>query len=98
MSDKPVIIQINTPEGDVTKEVVWSELSLKELEYFYLELGFEEARMEYRERAGWDPAWYKRPPTFEENDWCFEWHKEHKGEDIPSWWTELKMKRSKESN
>jgi hypothetical protein len=92
MNDK-VTIQI-TDENGVTREqeVVWSELSKEELEFFYLELGFEEARLEYREREGWDPVWFKRPPTREEIDWKFKWAEEHKGEPIPSWWTPVKPK------
>lgn len=78
MSDK-VLIQIKTADGDVTKEVVWSEMGLEELLDFYLELGFEDARLEYREREGWDPVLYKRAPTFEDMDWWYEWQKENKG-------------------
>jgi hypothetical protein len=94
MSDNP-IIQITDKNGITRqREVVWSELSLEELKYFYLDLGFEEARLEYREREGWDPAWFKRPPTAEELDWSFDWAKEHKGEEIPNWWIEAKARRS----
>jgi hypothetical protein len=96
MSDK-VIIQIKTPDGDVTKEVVWSEMDLEELLYFYLDLGFEDARLEYRERDGWDPAWYKRQPTFEDMDWWYEWKKKNEGKEIPSWHIERRIKHAKES-
>lgn len=97
MSEK-VIIQIKTKDGDVTKEVVWSELSLEQLLEFYLELGFEDARLEYRERKGWDPAWYKRRPTFEDLDWWYTWNEKNLGEEIPSWHLEARIKHAKESN
>lgn len=95
MSDNP-IIQITDKDG-VTREreVIWSELSLEELKYFYLDLGFEDARLEYREREGWDPAWFKHKPTVEELDWLFKWNEDHKGEEVPRWWIEAREKRNK---
>ena len=97
MSEK-VIINIRTKDGDITKEVVWSEMTSEQLLQFYMELGFEDARLEYREREGWDPVWYKRPPTFEENDWSYEWQKRNEGTEIPEYWLEARIKHAKESN
>jgi hypothetical protein len=93
MSDNP-IIQITDKDGVTReKEVVWSELSLEELKYFYLDLGFEEARLEYREREGWDPAWFKHKPTFEELDWWHQWKEDHGVEAIPQYWLDIKAKK-----
>jgi hypothetical protein len=92
MSDE-VVIQIKTSEGTITKTVVWSELDLDELEYFYLDLGFEEARLEYRERKGWDPAWFKHKPTFEELDWWYQWRADHGVEEIPQYWIEARAEK-----
>jgi hypothetical protein len=93
MSDNP-IIQITDKDGVTReKEVVWSELSLEELKYFYLDLGFEEARLEYREREGWDPAWFKHKPTFEELDWWYQWREDHDIEAVPQYWLDARAEK-----
>lgn len=98
MSDNP-IIKITDKNGTSREvEVVWSDLSLEELKFFYLELGFEEARLEYREREGWDPAWFKHMPTVEELDWSYQWAKDHRGEEIPDWWIKGREERLKREN
>ena len=88
-----VIVQIKTDSGTVTKKVVWSELGLEELKYFYLDLGFEDARLEYREREGWDPAWFKHQPTFEELDWWYQWREDHGVEAIPQYWLDARAEK-----
>jgi hypothetical protein len=93
-----VVVEIKTDKGTVTKTVVWSELDLEELKFFYLDLGFEAARLEYKEREGWDPVWFKRPPTFEELDWWHEWKKENKGEEIPQYWLDVRQEKQGNPN